>query len=82
MVSLAKPFMPVIIPANMENENWIKWTFDQVRLKLQEGYDERYTQRNGQQKLINVAVIGFIALLCTTVLGGIFGLFTGLIHFP
>lgn len=74
--------MNSLIMARMENENWLTWTYDYLRLKLQEANDSRYIQQGGAQKLINAAVIGTIVLICTGVLSAIVGLFTGLIHMP
>lgn len=65
----------------MENENWITWTFDYLRLKFQEMNDGRYIQKDNQ-RIINNAVIGFIAAICMGVIGAVVGFATGWIHFP
>lgn len=67
----------------MENDpKYTQEWFDNLRRKLMEVFDGRYTQKEGAQKLINSAVIGTVVLICTSVIGAIVGLTTGLIHLP
>lgn len=66
----------------MENDPFKFGSWGEFMYKLLKELDPRYVARDGAQKLINMAVIGFITILCSTVLGGLFGIFTGLIHLP
>ncbi len=56
--------------------------YETLRRRLMEAFDIRYISKEGSQKLINAAVIGTVVMICTSVLGAIIGLVTGLIHLP
>lgn len=81
MVYLANLFTLEIIPANMENDpKYSQQWFDNLRRALMELFDGRYVQSEGTQKWINRAVVGFITVICMSVITSILGLLTGLIH--
>lgn len=62
----------------MESSNDPEW-FDNLRRKLQEIFDGRYTSQKGKQEWINRIVIGTVGIILTSFLGALVAIFTGII---
>lgn len=68
----------MIILEIMENSNDPEW-FDNLRRKLQDFFDLRYTLQEGIQKWVNRIVIASVAIILSSFLAALVAVFTGII---